>query len=100
MTALRVAQQQPGPLHVDSLVLVSRLPRTHVRHDLFRTTQSMSNTPYIIGPPHNHDGILTPSHGATFPCYCTLLSTWLCPCRVVTNCIPTQMLAQTAPLHV
>lgn len=87
MTALRVAQQQPGPLHVDSLVLVSRLPRT--RHDLFLST---SNTPFIIGPTRNLNGFPTLSHGATLCCPAVHL---VCSCRVVTIVYP--MLAQHPP---
>ncbi|KAH9026411.1 hypothetical protein EDB84DRAFT_345121 [Lactarius hengduanensis] len=45
----------------------------------------MSNTPFIIGPPHDLDVLLTPSHGAIFRCLAVHL---VCSCRVVTIVYP------------
>ncbi|KAH9015766.1 hypothetical protein EDB83DRAFT_2528954 [Lactarius deliciosus] len=45
----------------------------------------MSNTPFIIGPPHDLDVLLTPSHGAIFLCLAVHL---VCSCRVVTIVYP------------
>lgn len=44
----------------------------------------MSNTPFI-GPPHDLDVLLTPSHGAIFRCLAVHL---VCSCRVVTIVYP------------
>ncbi|KAH9015054.1 hypothetical protein EDB85DRAFT_844262 [Lactarius pseudohatsudake] len=45
----------------------------------------MSNTPFIIGLPHDLDVLLTPSHGAIFRCLAVHL---VCSCRVVTIVYP------------
>jgi hypothetical protein len=90
MTALRVAPRQPGPLHVDSLVLVSRLPRT--RHDLFLSTRTRA-----IPPSSSDQNIILmgfPLHRTVLPFAVHLV----CSCRVVTIVYP--MLAQQLPSHV
>ena len=100
MTALRVAQQQPGPHLVDPPpphVLLSCLPHTRTRHDLFLSTPARA-----IPLPLSDQNIISMGlfHSITrrYPSFATCCPTDLFLSRRH-NCIP-PLLAQQSPSHV